>query len=275
MSSISNCVCKYLGNTEKDGIIACGYITNPSNNSQIEVKNLYYSCFVVLKGKGEYSDEFGRKYKLAPGKLVQRLPGIRHTITVNPNIQWKEYFLSFGSSTYYALISMGLLDPNFPVLDCNISESSQNEFDELLNLLKHAENPMLFSISQRMQNCILNLLSNTQITTRQKRIISKAKDLLSSNLHVNYTEHDIADILCIGYENFRKNFKKEVGVSPMVYRNQQRMNAAKTMLLSELPIAEIGERLGYTDAFTFSKQFKKHCGKYPSVYKKEFTKQLF
>jgi AraC-like DNA-binding protein len=275
MSSISNSVYKYLGNTEKDGIIACGYITNPSNNTQNEVKNPYYSCFIVLKGKGEYSDEFGRKYKLSPGKLVQRLPGIRHSIVISSSIQWKEYFISFGSSTYYALLSMGLLDPNFPVLDCTISEDTQNEFDELLSLLKHAENHMLFFISQQMQNCILKLLSNTQITTRQKRIISKAKDLLSSNLNVNYTEHDIADILGIGYENFRKTFRKDVGISPMVYRNQQRMYAAKTMLLSELTIAEIGERLGYTDAFTFSKQFKKHCGISPSAYKKEYTKQLF
>ncbi|ABX41920.1 AraC family transcriptional regulator [Lachnoclostridium phytofermentans] len=275
MSSISNSVYKYLGNTEKDGIIACGYITNPSNITQIEVKNPYYSCFIVLKGKGEYSDEFGRKYKLSPGKLVQRLPGIRHSIVINTNIQWKEYFISFGSSTYYALLSMGLLDPNFPVLDCVISEDTQNEFDELLSLLKHAENHMLFSISQQMQNCILNLLSNTQITTRQKRIISKAKDLLSSNLNVNYSEHDIADILGLGCENFRKTFKKDVGISPMVYRNQQRMYAAKTMLLSELTIAEIGERLGYTDAFTFSKQFKKHCGISPSVFKKENIKQVF
>lgn len=275
MSSISNSVYKYLGNTEKDGIIACGYITNPSNNTQHEVKNPYYSCFIVLKGKGEYSDEFGRKYKLSPGKLVQRLPGIRHSIAINSNIQWKEYFISFGSSTYYALLSMGLLDPNFPVLDCALSEDTQNEFDELLSLLKHAENHMLFFISQQMQNCILKLLSNTQITTRQKRIISKAKDLLSSNLNVNYTEHDIADILGIGYENFRKTFRKDVGISPMIYRNQQRMYAAKTMLLSELTIAEIGERLGYTDAFTFSKQFKKHCGISPSVFKKENIKQLF
>ncbi len=273
MSSISNCVYKYLGNTEKDGIIACGYITNPSNNSHIQIKNPYYSCFIVLKGKGEYSDEFGRKYKLAPGKLVQRLPGIRHTIIINTSMQWKEFFLSFGSSTYYAMISMGLLDPNFPVLDCTISETTQDEFDELLSLLKQADNHMLFSISQKMQNCILKLLTNTQITTRKKNIISKAKDLLSSNLHVNYTEHDIADILCIGYENFRKNFKKEVGISPMVYRNQQRMCAAKTMLLSEIPIAEIGDRLGYSDAFTFSKQFKKYCGVSPSAFKKEYTKQ--
>ncbi len=91
---------------------------------------------------------------------------------------------------------------------------------------------------------------------------------------MNYTEHDIADILCVGYEIFRKTFKKEVGISPMLYRNQQRMFAAKTMLLNELPIAEVGERLGYADAFTFSKQFKKHCGISPSVYKKEYTRQL-
>jgi len=47
------------------------------------------------------------------------------------------------------------------------------------------------------------------------------------------------------------------------------------MLLSELTTAEIGERLGYTDAFTFSKQFKKHCGVSPSVFKKENIKQVF
>jgi AraC-like DNA-binding protein len=77
--------------------------------------------------------------------------------------------------------------------------------------------------------------------------------------------------LCIGQESFRKLFKKEVGISPIAYRNQQRMLAAKKLLASQSSIAEIAEALGYSDSFSFSKQFKRHWGYSPNAFRKTLT----
>lgn len=62
-----------------------------------------------------------------------------------------------------------------------------------------------------------------------------------------------------------KIFKEETGESPINYLINLRLSKAKELLDSgELSIKEIAERVGYTDAYHFSKLFKKHFGYPPS-----------
>ena len=71
-----------------------------------------------------------------------------------------------------------------------------------------------------------------------------------------------------GYENFRKRFKAELGISPHRYRIRRRLDAACALLIRpELSIGEIAERLGYASQYEFSAQFKRYMGCPPSGYR--------
>ena len=74
-----------------------------------------------------------------------------------------------------------------------------------------------------------------------------------------------------GYENFRKFFKAELGISPHRYRIRRRLDAACALLSDPgLSIASIAERLGYSSPYEFSAQFKRHMGCAPSEYLPRF-----
>ena len=64
-----------------------------------------------------------------------------------------------------------------------------------------------------------------------------------------------------------KLFKNIVGVSPIQYLIQVRLQNAKQLLETEriLSISEVAKRVGYDDVCHFSKSFKKHFG-YPPSY---------
>ena len=73
----------------------------------------------------------------------------------------------------------------------------------------------------------------------------------------------------LGYENFRKKFKKEFGMPPTQYQLSLLMEkACKLMVDENLSIKETALKTNFCDEFHFSKQFKKIVGVTPKEYKR-------
>jgi AraC-like DNA-binding protein len=73
----------------------------------------------------------------------------------------------------------------------------------------------------------------------------------------------------IPYDELRRRFKAATGSSPGAWRIRRRIDQARD-LLSRLTVQETAERLGYPDAFGFSRQFRRQTGIAPS----EFQRRL-
>ena len=64
-------------------------------------------------------------------------------------------------------------------------------------------------------------------------------------------------------------FGRYVGISPLKYLTNIRIQEAKRLLLdTSLPISAVGEQVGYPDQFHFSKTFRKATGENPSAFRK-------
>jgi len=58
-----------------------------------------------------------------------------------------------------------------------------------------------------------------------------------------------------------------MGVSPITYAKQLRIEKAKEMLKSDYgTLSDIAQSLGYSSLYDFSRDFKKHTGVAPSKY---------
>lgn len=65
-----------------------------------------------------------------------------------------------------------------------------------------------------------------------------------------------------------KIFNKYKGCTPVKYLTDIRINRARQLLLNtDLPIRQIGEKVGYPDQFHFSKTFRKATGDSPSTFR--------
>lgn len=76
--------------------------------------------------------------------------------------------------------------------------------------------------------------------------------------------------LPFNYDYLRKLFKKEIGMSPLEYLTNLRMNSAEKLLTAmwtnDYSVTEIALMCGYEDPLYFSRVFKKHFGCSPTNY---------
>jgi ABC-type sugar transport system ATPase subunit len=76
--------------------------------------------------------------------------------------------------------------------------------------------------------------------------------------------HAIAESLFMSYDNFRRRFKAQIGISPNRYVQKMKVEKAKELLLyTDLEIKEIAERVGFDDPYYFSRVFKEWEDKSP------------
>jgi ABC-type sugar transport system ATPase subunit len=93
------------------------------------------------------------------------------------------------------------------------------------------------------------------------RIEERAKDS-----DVDFQE--IADSLFMSYDNFRRRFKQQTGLSPHRYFLKQKIELAKELLLfSDLEVKEVAERIGFADPYYFSRVFKEWTGASPAQFR--------
>ena len=100
---------------------------------------------------------------------------------------------------------------------------------------------------------------------KQNRIIF-AKEYLSQNLDTRVSLTDVAQKINISQFHFLRMFKSQMGVSPHQFRIKARIQAAKSLLQKEIPLAEIALETGFSDQSHFTNTFKKYAGVTPKKY---------
>jgi AraC-like DNA-binding protein len=79
---------------------------------------------------------------------------------------------------------------------------------------------------------------------------------------------DLARDARMSAAQFYRSFRQEIGLSPIVYLRNQRIDQAKRRLAESIDsIKEIAEQVGYSDQFYFSRDFKKNTGVSPSEFR--------
>ena len=107
--------------------------------------------------------------------------------------------------------------------------------------------------------------SETRLNLPQlHRIKTYIEDHLSESLSIA----DLAAIVPMSEFHFARSFKAATGESPHRYVTQQRIERAKVFLsVTQLAVAEIGDRVGFSNQRHFTAQFRKLTGATPKGYR--------
>lgn len=247
----------------KQEFFSCGFMNNKSFRKH--VKNISFPharILYLLRGGGAYTDHLGNHLVLQPGNMIYRAADTVHSLEKNDSKEWLEFFIVF---------------PNYiseSFLKSKIIGQQENYFRpgfsaQIFSMIKHFFELSDFStpLSQgeaiiKAQEIFLYLLKSSHysstVNTKEMSMVKKAEFHLGETLEKRVSMKDIAKEIGLGYESFRKIFKKKNGLSPQYYRINKRIEKAQALLLNhELNINEIGEILGYQDTSAFVKQFKK------------------
>jgi AraC-like DNA-binding protein len=98
--------------------------------------------------------------------------------------------------------------------------------------------------------------------------IEKAITLLNSDICRRWTVELLARAVGLSRPVFARQFARALGLSPMRYLTQRRMQVAAALLHgSDAALAEVARRVGYESEFAFNRAFKRHYDVPPGVYR--------
>lgn len=149
--------------------------------------------------------------------------------------------------------------------------------EKILKMFKELEykrnlrKPMLEAESIRdTYSIILNIITPSlekYVPDSKQQKLQPAIEYISQNLEKHITNDMLASISGMSVVYFRKMFTEIMGVSPITYVKQLRIEKAKEMLKSDYgTLTDIALSLGYSSLYDFSRDFKKHTGIAPSKY---------
>lgn len=141
---------------------------------------------------------------------------------------------------------------------------SKNNFNSLLELFE-----------------ILNIMAGSsemhELNTEDTRIKMFMNDKIRMGtiydyIHENYDKkpdvNDIASIVNLSTAAFCRYFKKQTNMTFTEFVNQYRITQAKTLLLKDHNVSEVGYAVGFESISYFNKLFKSLVGETPSSFKK-------
>lgn len=96
--------------------------------------------------------------------------------------------------------------------------------------------------------------------------IARAKELLSANLDSKVTLKDAAQVAGLSQYHFLRQFKRVTGISPHVFRTQQRVERARRLIRQGMHFADVAQATGFTDQSHFTNTFKHFMGATPGQY---------
>ncbi len=101
---------------------------------------------------------------------------------------------------------------------------------------------------------------------REPSPVEQALSLIHAEYMTGITVGRMADIIGLERTYFSALFKREVGVPPMEYLLNYRMERAAELLRAGSSVGVTALSVGYSDVYIFSKMFKKRFGQPPSKY---------
>ena len=101
--------------------------------------------------------------------------------------------------------------------------------------------------------------------------ISDCQAWIAENYAITKPVEKMIELSGLNARTFYRRFRAASGFTPIEYVQSLRIDVAKQILESgSLAIDDIGASVGYEDAASFRRLFKRHVGQSPAAYRKKF-----
>ncbi len=223
--------------------------------------NRYFAVVYLLAGDGSYRDYLNREFEINTGDLIIRHAEAGYRITRGEG--WTEFAAALPASLYRAMRQAHILEADMTLLRPGLDSQLILLASEYIHSLDRADSR---DGRCRSYGLMMEFLSNALrlANHESERWLEQAKKILGSGFEQPLDMRRAAAELGMGYENFRKQFREQSGLSPNEYRIRRRLDQADALLLhTDLPIKEIAAQLGYSAVSSFTRQYAIYRGHAP------------
>lgn len=195
-------------------------------------------------------------------------PGLPHAETADP--------LDPEETIHFTVDVPGVPPPEMPLL----LPDPQGEFRWLCEQLLHEQlqygkvTPLANTYTQAFLQLVERAVQSG--TAHASAPIDLVIQYLTTNYASQVTMETLAAITHITSMHLTHTFTARVGISPMRYLKQLRIEAAKQLLATTTAtVNDIANRVGYLDPLYFRRVFKAECGITPSEFRSTTFRVIF
>lgn len=219
-------------------------------------------------------------YRFSGGDVFISYPNEPHSTNETPLTYGEVYWFQLDMSDYDQIL---FLEPN----------AAAQLVRRLQDISHHVVNTGHKEISQHIKNAFrlalsggdpytvaayITLFLQLLIIQAEKTAFNLTPDIGNSLNYIldNITEHlsleELAGQCMLSASAYKQKFKKQVGISPRNFINQQKVHLAKAMLADGISITDTAMSLGFDTSSYFSVVFKKYTTRTPSAYQRTHPK---
>lgn len=216
----------------------------------------------------------GKRHSLTAGQFVLLPPHVPHGYGPDETDPWSIHWLSFGGVKATEYVRQ-LPDRQFilPVADAHRQDVARL-FTQLHNLLRENLSDSHLICASKMAECLLGilLLRNRALHTSDGHTVdpvAAAVRIMQDRLYQTVTLDELAQAAHFSKPHFVRLFRRRMGVSPMNYFIQLKMQRACQYLdTTDRPVKVIAQHLGYVDVCYFTRVFKKVMHETPNAHRR-------
>lgn len=183
---------------------------------------------------------------------------------------------SFSESTSYFWAFFSLTEQKLPLMKPFALENTSKTASDLyrcITLINRGAALELFRANMIFTNNVLKgieklLLDEEKSKTWAQRSIESSLNFIRDNLYALPMIQELANQAGMSLKQYRKYFKKIVGVYPAQYIYEQKLLLVREYLANtDLTVAQISDMIGYSSPYYLSFCFKKYFGITPREYR--------
>ena len=252
--------------------VVCGGVERMQADYVIDRSDFpYFGIELVAEGTGTVTLN-GTQYDLSPGVVFAYGPGTDHTICNQGDKPMRKYYLDFVGTRSEKLLTEASLSDH-PGHFQAVSVRDLYELTELFEMfIRNADHGG--TLEHSVANSLLHVLAlkiaqlrlpDGKAATKSYASYERIRRYIDEHYPQLHTIEQVAEECEMTPVYLSRLFARFSDTGAYEYLLQKRMNHAAGLLMNEsLLVREVAERLGFRDAFQFSRAFKRVYGIAPS-----------
>lgn len=235
------------------------------------------SCYLV-GGDGSYRVD-GRFKKTRPsgseGAVTLMPQGSTSSWEINRPFQFGHVYFDDESIRVFAEQTFDIDPRQVELADLTFIEDAKLS-EVCVRLFRLPEQSSTLRFEQQIEELFSLLVKQTTTQVQPEfrgglspQIKNRIREYLESHWNAALNLEDLATLAALSPFHFQKMFKVSFGCSPADFQMRLKIENAKQLLNSTLPLGVISDRCGFSNAPHFSRTFKHWVGVTPRQYRKE------
>jgi AraC family transcriptional regulator, arabinose operon regulatory protein len=227
------------------------------------------------RGKG-WCEMAGHRHEIAQDQLLVIPPSTPHVYGAMKKDPWTiHWFHAIGSNVPFYLEQLEVTEYK-PVVRLGGDVQLFSLFEDVLEGLEHGSTLTHLTYTAHSLAHLMGVIlrHKNEFWHREgdiKERVTKSIEFMKQHLREPLRIATLAAVVNLSRSHYTEIFRRVTGYAPLMYLNHLRMQRAVQMLNStNLSIKAIGDQLGFSDQFYFSRAFTKLHGHSPSEHRRRY-----